>query len=129
MQAAVLRAKLARLDGWNARRREIATQYSEQIKHAAVTVPPQRGPESVAHLYVIRTEDRDGLRRHLSHCGIATDIHYLIPDTKQPALAGRDWPALPQTEALAASALTLPCFPEMTDEEVRHVGTSVNAWN
>jgi aminotransferase EvaB len=129
MQAAVLRAKLARLDGWNARRREIATQYSTQIGHSAVTVPPPRGAESVAHLYVVRTADRDGLRRHLSRCGVATDVHYPIPDTKQPAIAGRDWPALPETEALAAQAVTLPCFPEMTDEEVRHVGTSVNAWN
>lgn len=129
MQAAVLRAKLERLDGWNARRREIAAQYSEQITHSAVTVPPARGPESVSHLYVVRTQDREGLRRHLSRRGIATDIHYPIPDTKQPALAGREWPSLPQTEALAAEALTLPCFPEMTDEEVRHVGTSVNAWN
>lgn len=128
IQAAVLRGKLPRLDGWNARRREIAAGYSGGIQHPRVVTPPPRGEESVAHLYVVCTDDRDGLRRHLSTSGVAADIHYPIPDHRQPSMNGQAWPALPVSEALAGRVLTLPCFPEMTEAEVRHVASSVNAW-
>ncbi len=84
--------------------------------------------EYVAHLYVVRAERRDLLRTHLAASGIGTDIHYPVPDHQQEAMAGRRHPALPVTEALAEAVLTLPCFPEMTDAEVRHVVDSVNAW-
>ena len=128
LQAAVLRQKLPYLDGWNARRRAIAAHYQAKIQHPNVTVPPAHGAESVAHLYVVRSNDRDGLRRHLSGRGVASDIHYPIPDHRQKVMAGRPVPSLPVTEALAGQVLTLPCFPEMTDDEIHHVAMSVNAW-
>jgi dTDP-4-amino-4,6-dideoxygalactose transaminase len=126
MQAAVLRVKLPHLDAWNARRRAIAARYSDEIAHAAVTCPPTGGEDYVAHLYVVAADDRDGLRTHLLASGIATDIHYPVPDHHQPAFITHAH--LPSTESAAGRILTLPCFPEMTENEVSRVVTAVNGW-
>jgi len=85
MQAAILRAKLAHLDGWNARRREIATRYNEALAGQAIDCPRDLGEGNVAHLYVIRSAARERVRAELSARGIATDIHYPIPDHLQGA--------------------------------------------
>jgi dTDP-4-amino-4,6-dideoxygalactose transaminase len=129
MQAAVLRAKLPRLDAWNARRRAIARRYSEGISHPRVTCPAIPSEAYVAHLYVVAVEDRESLRRHLGEAGIATDIHYPIPDhLQEPIRAKGVQKSLPVTEALAQSILTLPCYPELSDPEVDQVIACVNAW-
>lgn len=128
LQAAVLREKLPHLDDWNARRREIAAHYSRTIQHQSVQTPPVRGSEYAAHLYVVRAGRRDALRAHLAAAGVGTDIHYPVPDHLQAVMQDRNMPALRVTEALAEEVLTLPCFAEMTDAEVRHVVSSVNAW-
>jgi dTDP-4-amino-4,6-dideoxygalactose transaminase len=127
IQAAVLRAKLPHLSNWNRRRRDIARRYSTEIDGARVKVPPVRGEEYVAHLYVVQCTDRDDLRKHLSEGGIASDIHYPVPDHRQPVLAGRDWPQLPVTDRASREILSLPCFPELTDAEVGHIIARVNA--
>jgi len=128
LQAAVLRAKLPRLDGWNARRREISARYSQGISHPEVRTPPVSGEDDVAHLYVVRTARRDALRAHLKSAGVAADVHYPIPDHRQPCWAGRLDVRLPVTEELAGEVLTLPCFPELTHAEVDQVIAAVNAW-
>jgi len=129
MQAAVLRAKLPHLDGWNESRREIARRYGEGINNPRVSCSAPRGAEDVAHLYVVETPDPSSLRAHLGAAGIASDVHYPIPDYRQPALAAlRAWPELPVTESLATRVLTLPCFPELTDAELDRVIGRVNAW-
>lgn len=129
VQAAVLLAKLPRLDGWNKRRRGIATRYSSGITHPRIKCPPVRGSEYVAHLYVVTCEDRPSLRQHLEVAGIATDVHYPLPDHQQLALQGMGpAPRLPVTENLAETALTLPCFAELTDSEVAFVIEHVNRW-
>ena len=85
LQAAVLRVKLPRLDGWNRRRRDIAARYGRALKHPDIVLPPPASAESdVAHLFVVRTSQRDSLRAHLAAAGVATDIHYPIPDHRQP---------------------------------------------
>jgi aminotransferase EvaB len=121
LQAAVLRVKLPRLDGWNARRREIVGRY-RAAAGGAVTVP-DAGADHAAHLCVVRSPERDALRTFLAARGIATDIHFPIPDHHQRALA--DFvPAdlsLPHTEAAAKEILSLPCFPEMTEGEIKRV--------
>ncbi|EGW22947.1 DegT/DnrJ/EryC1/StrS family aminotransferase [Methylobacter tundripaludum] len=129
MQAAILRIMLPLLDGWNARRREIATQYSKGISHEKIVTPTVHGEEYVAHLYVIKTTDRDSLKRHLSEAGIPSDIHYPIPDYRQPAYAHL-FPEVsePVTEQQCTQVLTLPCFPEMTDAEVDMVINCINTW-
>src|SRR5438105_2256816 len=88
LQGAILRVKLRRLDAWNARRRDIATVYRELLAGTgAVPVTAPAGGEAVYHQFVIRTPERDALRRALQARGIQTGIHYPIPLHRQPAFA------------------------------------------
>lgn len=73
-------------------------------------------------------EDREGFRRHLDGCGVSSDIHYPIPDHLQPGYNGGNQGRLPGTERLAGQVVTLPCFAELTEEEVRQVIQAVNSW-
>lgn len=129
LQAAVLSELLAHLDADNARRRTIAGRYSAAIK-AKVSVPPTPDIADVAHLYVLRVPaGRENLRRHLEKNGVGSDIHYPVPDHRQPVFGNRFADiCLPVTEQLAGEVLTLPCFPEITDEEVGRVINAVNGW-
>jgi len=130
IQAAVLRVKLERLDGWNARRRSIAARYSAEIANPRVTCPPRRTTDDyVAHLYVVRSAMREQLRAHLSARRVPTDIHYPVPDYAQAAIAHL-FPDVsnPIAEAACSEVVTLPCFPEMTDDEVSMVIAAVNDW-
>lgn len=130
IQASILLELLPFLDQSNARRREIAGRYASSISHPEIDLPPTRDDESyVAHLYVIRARNREGLRAHLSARNIGTDVHYPIPDHRQPILATKfSAITLPITEQVAQQNLTLPCYPEMTDEEVDTVIAAVNSW-
>lgn len=129
IQARMLSLMLPLLDGWNDRRREIANRYSNEIRNPKIDVPAAAGREYVAHLYVVRTDDRDTLKRHLEAEGIQTEIHYPMADHRQPCHAGRyDDVSLPVTERDCASVLTLPCFPELTDEEAARVIAACNSF-
>lgn len=129
MQAAILLEFLPLLDSWNERRRQIATMYSQLIKNIALELPTFTGEEYVAHLYVVRTDKPESLREHLKSNGIASEVHYPIPDYKQPVF-GETYKSvsLTNTELLSTSILTLPCYPEMTDDEVETVAQAVNSW-
>lgn len=130
MQAAILSVFLPDLDIANERRRAIATHYSQAIRHPDVQVPATHGDDYVAHLYVIRTARRDALRAHLQACDIGTDVHYPIPDYRQPVFGDRFANIhLPNTECLSDEILTLPCYPEMTNMQVEQVIDAVNRWN
>lgn len=127
IQARMLLVMLPKLDAWNQRRRAIANRYSSEIHNSGIWVPPAAGQEYVGHLYVVRTSRREALQQHLNALGILTDVHYPLPDHRQPCHQGRyDEISLPVTEADAESVLTLPCFPEMTDDEVQRVVDSCN---
>jgi aminotransferase EvaB len=122
MQAAILRVKLPLLDGWNRRRREIAARYTAAL-HGSRT-PAE---DDVAHLYVMRTSDRDGLRAMLKEQGVATDIHYPVPDHHQEASReGCAGVHLPETEKAVHEILTLPCYPELRDEEVEYIAARIH---
>jgi dTDP-4-amino-4,6-dideoxygalactose transaminase len=129
IQAAVLRAKLPRLDGWNARRREIVATYRDAAP-GGLAFPDPSGLDYVAHLCVVRASRRDTLRAHMEARGIRTDIHYPVPDHRQRAMrdhvAGQI--ALPQTEAASREVLTLPCFPELTGDEIARVCAALAAF-
>ncbi|MQA33315.1 DegT/DnrJ/EryC1/StrS family aminotransferase [Modestobacter roseus] len=125
LQAAVLRARLPHLAGWNERRREIVGRYA-----AALGEGPRRmvhgdvaaSPAYVAHLAVMSSPTRDADRAALTDVGIRTDVHYPVPDHRQPVLAGTtDGVSLPVTELAATQILTLPCFAELTDAEIERV--------
>lgn len=129
MQAAILRVKLPFLDQWNARRREIAARYSKGLTNPKVAAQKVYGSEYVAHLYVIRTAERERLKQHLAAANIPCDVHYPIPDYAQTAYRQMfSGTKLSNTEEACAEVLTLPCFPEMTDEEVDTIVNCVNAW-
>jgi dTDP-4-amino-4,6-dideoxygalactose transaminase len=130
LQAAVLRVKLPHLDAWNERRRAIAARYSAQIDNRRIRCPPRStGSEYVAHLYVVRSAMRAQLAAHLAARKVPCDIHYPVPDYAQPALARcGNVESLAVTDAACREVLTLPCFPEMTDDEVSAVVDAVNTW-
>jgi dTDP-4-amino-4,6-dideoxygalactose transaminase len=129
IQAAVLCVKLPLLDGWNGRRRDIATRYSKEIVHQRVQCPQLYGEEFVSHLYVVVSDDREALRARLASASVATDVHYPVPDYRQPSLAGLgNWTGLPVTDDLVDSILTLPCYPELSDDEVTRVISCINTW-
>jgi dTDP-4-amino-4,6-dideoxygalactose transaminase len=127
MQAGILCVKLPRLEGWNGRRRRISALYSELLEGAGLRLPPMPDASDAAHLYVVRTPERDRIRTALAGRGIVTDVHYPVPDHRQAC--DRDSASsdcdLPVTEGCCREVLTLPCFPELRDEEVAWVANSV----
>lgn len=122
MQAAILREKLQHLDRWNTLRREIARQYNRAFAGLPLQCPASLGEDYVAHLYVVRTENREALRDSLKQHNIASDVHYPIPDHMQaPYASTQTRGMLPATELACDTAISLPCFPGMTSEEVKRV--------
>lgn len=128
VQAAVLRTRLPRLDAGNARRRAILAAYGDAAP-ADVRVLPAEDEGHAAHLAVVETERRDELVAHLAAHGVRTDVHYPVPDHRQPAIAAEHADVrLPVTERLAASVLSLPLFPELTDDEVARVAAALGSF-
>lgn len=131
LQAAVLRVKLAYLDGWNADRRFLARQYNHYFKGSNIFAPVESNDVNhVYHLYVIRVNDRDGLREHLSERNIGTGIHYPIPIHMQPAYKELDYQLgdFPITEAFADQILSLPMYPELSPEWIAYVADTIRAY-
>jgi dTDP-4-amino-4,6-dideoxygalactose transaminase len=130
LQAALLRVKLRRLDGWNRQRQALAARYDELLAGSAVATPfVAPGNEHVYHLYVVRSPRRDALQAHLAERGIGSAIHYPVPVHQQPAYrhlapAG----GLPETECAAAEILSLPMYPQMPLEQVERVAQCVRAF-
>jgi len=132
LQAAVLSVKLKRLDGWNARRRALAAVYDERLAKVdgVDPLPVPAHPEShVYHLYVVRVAERDRLRAALTARGIDTGLHYPVPVHLQPAFRdlGYGEGAFPVSEAAARSVLSLPIYPEMTEDAVHRVCDAIEA--
>jgi dTDP-4-amino-4,6-dideoxygalactose transaminase len=131
LQAAILRVKLERLAWGNARRAELAARYRHQITNPQVDLPGDPAPDRhVYHQFVVRCHDRDGLRAFLANHGVGTLIHYPVPIHLQPAYLSPDYAPvqLPETERWAGQALSLPMFPELTDEDADRVARAVNEW-
>jgi len=132
IQAAVLLVKLRHLDRWIAARREHARQYDVLLRDVeAVTTPPVMGYATpVYSLYTIRARDRDGLRRYLRGRGIATGVYYPVPLHLQPAYQhlGYKEGDFPVTEAAAQEVLSLPMYPELTEDEISYVAESLRAF-
>jgi dTDP-4-amino-4,6-dideoxygalactose transaminase len=134
VQAAVLNAKLPRLETWNERRRAIARRYAELLADAVrterIVLPVEvPGRRHVYHQYVVRVADRDGVKRRLAERGVASAVFYPVPLHLQKCfteLGGREG-AFPQAERAAREVLALPIFPELTDAEVERVAEAVVA--
>ncbi|MBM3749943.1 MAG: DegT/DnrJ/EryC1/StrS family aminotransferase [Acidimicrobiia bacterium] len=128
MQAAILRVRLPRLAGWTTRRRALATRYREALRGAPVTVPPERDPGHVYHLFPIRTTRRQAFQAHLRNQGIETLIHYPIPIPLQPALAGIPGSRCPIAEQVCEEVCSLPLHPALTDAEADRIAAAVHAF-
>lgn len=121
LQAAVLRVKLRSLDADNRRRAALAARYAAKLAGASVGLPAQRtGAQHVYHLYAIRSKRRDALQAFLKINEVSTLIHYPTPIHLQPAYCGRlgREGSFPETERVSREILSLPMYPEMTDEQV-----------
>ncbi len=128
IQAAILDAKLKHLDNWIERRRSRAKRYTEAFKGGPVRpVGEVEGRYHVYHLYVIRTEHRERLASQLRERGIAIGMHYPIPLHLQEAYRylGIRKGAYPIAERSAEEVLSLPMYPELTDEMVDVVVSAV----
>ena len=127
MQAALLNVKLDWLDRQNQVRRLVAQRYAAGIRNPHIITQHRGGEADVVHLYVVRTSHRALLAAHLLADGIQTDIHYPLPDHRQPVFGDRFSAVfLPTTEALANEILTLPCHPSLNEEEIAHVVDACN---
>lgn len=127
IQAAILRPQLKKLSEWVDRRREIATKYNELLKDV-VKVPFEEVYNKHAYyMYVIRVKNRDEILTKLKEKGIFAGIHYPVPLHLQPVYAymGLKEGSFPVAEKCAKEILSLPLFPEMTDEEVEYVANAV----
>jgi dTDP-4-amino-4,6-dideoxygalactose transaminase len=132
LQAAVLAVKLTTLEAGNQRRRELAAEYSQRLVGIGDLIVPVETPNrrGVYHLYVLRTAHRDALLAHLHGSGIDAGIHYPLPLHLQPAFAslGHRRGDFPQAEAWADECLSLPMYPELTDEQQDRVVAGVTSF-
>jgi dTDP-4-amino-4,6-dideoxygalactose transaminase len=129
LQAATLRVKLRHLPAWTAARINNALLYSSLLKNVAGIALPFVAPDRshVFHLFVIETDDRDSLRESLLDKGIATGLHYPLPLHLQKAY---EWMhikqgAYPVTEKCAKRILSLPMYPELTEEQIVYICTVI----
>ncbi|MEW6740158.1 MAG: DegT/DnrJ/EryC1/StrS family aminotransferase [Nitrospirota bacterium] len=125
IQAAVLRIKLRYLDSDNAKRSRLASIYSRELSSVEnITLPCERQDSThVFHLYVIRSEQRDKLQSFLKSRGVGALVHYPVPVHLQPAYEHRLYADIPlvETERSAREVLSLPMYPELSEEDVRVV--------
>ena len=128
LQAAILRVKLPHLDAWTARRRAIAARYDELLTETDLVLPfvmPSSG--HVFHVYAVRSPRRDALADALQARGIQVAVHYRKPVHLQSSHAdlGYEVGAFPVSEQLAGEQLSLPIYPELTDESVEQIAVAI----
>jgi dTDP-4-amino-4,6-dideoxygalactose transaminase len=130
LQAAILNAKLPHLPAWTAARRRVAACYNELLEDVGDVITPtvESDRDHVYHLYVIRTENRDALREHLSEAGISTVLNYPKALPFYPAYAylghvPKDFPAAYFNQS---RILSLPIYPEMPEETITHVANTIS---
>ena len=126
MQTGILTVKLKHLAKWNAMRRERAAEYNRLFANSEGGVLTPYEPSwsrAVYHLYVVRTQDREGLMAHLGKAGIGTGIHYPIPLHRQRAYESLGYKVgdFPVTERVASEIVSLPMFPNLTTEQQQRV--------
>jgi dTDP-4-amino-4,6-dideoxygalactose transaminase len=131
LQAGILRIKLRHLSGWNEQRRAAARIYDQLLApmSGSVVCPVETSSsKSVFHLYVVRTQFRNELQKHLTDAGIGTGIHYPIPIHLQAAYTSRGWKRgdFPVAEAAADELLSLPMFAGLTPDQQKRVAEAVS---
>jgi dTDP-4-amino-4,6-dideoxygalactose transaminase/acetyltransferase-like isoleucine patch superfamily enzyme len=132
IQAGILLAKLPYLAAWNAQRRDRAAEYGRLMgSDEGVGLPHEPAwSHAVYHLYVIRTNDREGMMSHLKEAGIGTAIHYPIPLHLQKAYASLNYSPgdFPITESVSAEIISLPMFPHLKEPQQARVAEEIRAF-
>ena len=130
IQAAILSIKLRHLEEANRLRRERALQYHQAFRRIEAVATPFEADyaQHVYHVYAIRVQERDEVRRYLEEKGIGCGVHYPIPIHLQEAYRSRGYAAgaFPIAESLAEEFLSLPMFPELTEEQAEYVANCVS---
>lgn len=127
IQAGILDVKLSHLDNDNARRREIAKYYRENVKNPKIVLPQTYSEAAhVWHVFAIRCADRKSLQNYLEKNNIQTNIHYPIAPHKQLCYSEYAHLNLPITEKIHSEVISLPISPVMTDEEVKYIVDILN---
>tara|TARA_Y100000310_G_C20702405_1_gene831072 strand:+ start:8701 stop:9810 length:1110 start_codon:yes stop_codon:yes gene_type:complete len=129
LQAAILNVKLKHLENWVGRRRKVASKYNGLIISHNVKLPEEADYAKHAyHLYVIRTDKRNQLKKFLKSKDISTSIHYPLPLHLQPALKflGYKKGDFKVSETSADSILSLPIYPELEEEEIEFISENIN---
>lgn len=132
LEGASLKIKLKYLPTWNQRRKVIADKYHAGITNPKIKMQVQpAGHDSVFHLFVITTENREALTKYLNEKNIFPGLHYPVPCHLQKAYAhlGYKNGDFPHSEYLAEHCLSLPMYAELTDEEVDYVVKSLNSYS
>lgn len=129
IQAAFLRVKLAVLDRWNDKRRELARTYSEELQDIGLILPfSPDWAEPVWHLFVVRSPERNALQTHLETQGVSTVIHYPTPPHLQACYAAYTGLELPIAEKLASEVLSLPMSPFLVEKELADVVEGIRSF-
>lgn len=131
-QGAVLNVKMRHIEAWTERRIAIAERYRDAIAHPALTLPAlaETSTRHVYHQFVLLCEEREDFRAAMQQAGIGTNVHYPHPLYRMEAYSDLGYQAgdFPTAESVAVRCVSLPLFPEMTDEEVNTVIQAVNEW-
>jgi dTDP-4-amino-4,6-dideoxygalactose transaminase len=131
IQAGLLRVKLKHLAHWNSERAECARRYNELLApmSGSVTLPHEPSwSKAVYHLYVVRSQNRDDLQKHLNEAGVGTGIHYPIPVHLQAAYASFGWKKgdFPNAEEAADQILSLPMFAGLNADQQKRVAETIS---
>ena len=132
IQAAILRVKLPHLEEWTEKRRKAAAWYEEGLSGVPVVLPPTppAGSSQSYYVFTIRAEKRDELQAYLKEHNIGSAVYYPVPLYKQPAYAHLKLKAAdyPNAEKAAQEVLSIPMFPEITQEQVTRVCDTIRAF-
>jgi dTDP-4-amino-4,6-dideoxygalactose transaminase len=123
VQAAILRVKLKRVNDYNEQRRRVAHSYTRMLTDTTVTTPAERqGSYHVYHQYTLLSEQRDQIMKRLAEAEIASAIYYPIPLHQQRAFAAQTGElSLPVTERVSRQCLSLPIYPELSQDDIEQV--------
>ena len=127
-QAAVLNVKMKHLEEWTKKRQGHASVYREILSGANIKfLEDSPESESVYHLFVVYVENRDQVRAELEKRGVETAVHYPVPIHLQEAFThlGYKPGSLPNTERACERVISMPVFPELTEEQVRYAASSL----
>tara|TARA_Y100000310_G_scaffold345466_1_gene465305 strand:- start:15787 stop:16890 length:1104 start_codon:yes stop_codon:yes gene_type:complete len=132
IQGAVLGVKIKYIEEWNEKRRDNAKKYNKLIEKFDITIPLEAEyAKHIYHIYAIRVKNRDELRNFLDEKGVSTGIHYPIPVHLQKAyeFMGLKGGSFPISEKVANEIISLPMFPELTEEQMQYVASCIEEFS